>query len=529
MSLFILLASSLGMANDDLFSILESSPTEQFAEEYSELEQILRKEIGKVTAEQNIFFSFLRKNEFEKALFQWSAAFANSEYVNTASGQALYSYIIWKNGMAITAMEKLFSIPDLDKIPKMLKQIFRLEAPSEHKVWKTANIQWQPIWRDVFDVNTEVVVLSRQEFDLEKKEEIYETLKKTKLKTSARYWLEWQMALSLSLKGEVVSAAKVLAHLLKEDQNIVSKELITMTAARFLYESGYLDAAIDYYNKIPKSSEYWFEAQEELAWTYMRKGQAQDTLAVAKTQIIEEFAAHTGPEMIFLKALAHLKLCDYKEAAETLFTFKKRFYNRSKTLLKVKEQGLTPATEKIVAELKKGKVSLLSLGPAAMEVPRYLTRDEFLIDLVQTYKELEVEAKMAGQLYARSLTGGTSEVGFQAFLEKFKQNVEKRLQTAKSATYNLVKLRAGEELSEINEILQKMHIVEAELIQQTLMTDRVLASTKNVKSLDKKGTTKTVGKYDLVFPFEGEQWFDELSNFKIDISKACGTKKASAK
>ena len=190
-------------------------------------------------------------------------------------------------------------------------------------------------------------------------------------------------------------------------------------------------------------------------------------------------------------------------------------------LLKVQEQGLTPATEKLVSELKKGRVKLLTLGPAAYQVPRYLTRDEYLMDLVRGYASLEKEANTAGDLYSRSLSGGTAQVGFQAFLENFKHYVEVRLQAAKSATYNLIQLRAKDELAEIHQILQKMHIVEAELLQQSAMSEQVANASQGKASSAKIGTIKSAKKDDLVFPYEGEKWFDELSNYRIDVNKAC--------
>ncbi|MCB0357556.1 MAG: hypothetical protein KDD40_11140, partial [Bdellovibrionales bacterium] len=230
--LFIFLPLTISFADDDLLSILENSPVESLMEEHSELEQVLKNEIGTVTAEQNIFFTFLRKNEFEKALFQWPAAFEDSKFAETPSGQALYAYLILKNSMPIIALEKLFQIKDVNKIPRLLKQIWHLEVPSEHRVWRSAHLQWRPEWREVFDLNSEVLVQSRQKFDLAQKTEIFDLLKKSKLKSNVRYWVEWQMALSLAMNNEVGKSAKVLAHLLNENQQVISKELITITAAR---------------------------------------------------------------------------------------------------------------------------------------------------------------------------------------------------------------------------------------------------------------------------------------------------------
>ena len=278
--------------------------------------------------------------------------------------------------------------------------------------------------------------------------------------------------------------------------------------------------AIGYYSKIPKKSEYWFTAQEEMAWSYIRKGEPQNTLAVTQTLMHKDFVPQVGPEGVFVRALSSLKVCDYPEVVASINSYRTRFKERAKIMVNLSESGQSEDVEKLLAALRKGRIHLLDLGPSAARIPRYVSRDEVLLGLVQTMTELEKEAKTGGELYARSLTGGSDQVGFQARIEDLRIMAETRLQGAKNATYGRIKDLAAEEVQQIQTILQKMHIVEAEVIQQIAQAERVVrASTKKV--MEKKGSTGSKDKYSLKFPFDGETWFDELANYRVDIKKGC--------
>ena len=523
-----LLSYAKGDLKDDLLDILEAKEERVVVKKVHPLTDSLRRSVGPVTPEINIFLSFLDQNKWDKALYQWYSAFTDTSFEDSSTGRALFAYLLIKNNLLVNGVEHLFFAPQPRAIDKELTKQIRSLLPVDSSVWSQAHIRWQTAWTDLFGTDIEIKVLSYQIYDPGNQELIFRLLKKTKSNTRARAWIEWQMAVSLALNGDVAKSAKVLAHLLRDEQGVVSKDLLTLTAARLLFEQGYLDASIKYYDKIPKNSEYWFVAQEEKAWTYIRKGEPQNTMAISKTLMLPEFAPQVGPEVVFLKSLAELKVCDYPQVVKSIREYKDRFKLRSQNLLEIEEKGLTPATRFLISNLKEGKVKLLKLGGHASKLPRYVSRDEVLLSLVQRQKALAKEAKIAGEIYARSLPGGTAQVGFQAGLEEFKISTEKRSEMALNASISLIKKRAKEELQEIEKILRKMHIVEAELIQQVSIADRVVSATnKSAREEDiKNGTIKVAGRYDLKFPFVGETWFDELSNYNVDIKKGCQARKA---
>ena len=327
---------------------------------------------------------------------------------------------------------------------------------------------------------------------------------------------------SLLLNGQDVKAAKLLKHLQGvEENNPISDDLMNITAARMLYQNGYLEQAKRYYEKVSKKSDYWFQAIEEMAWSELRLGQPQNTLAHIKTLMTPAFEPDVGPETFYLATLGQLKICDYAEVSKTLKEFRDRFQRKTQVLLNLQENPESPAVQTLFSELKTGRVSMDELGSAGVKLPRYSTRDEQLFYLVQRHDALEEEGDIAKKLYSQSLSEGTALVGFQAKMERFKKSVLSQARNSYTASLNRVKHLAKEEVEEISSVLKKMQIVEAELIQQLAMSDRVIEDTKGTKSQVKKGTTGSASKDTLKFPFQGEIWFDEISNYRVDVAKGC--------
>ena len=508
---------------DELLNMLGGSGPE--AAKGKDGESLLAKSIktsqGSLTAEQNIFLQFFDKGDYEKALYQWPAAFDGTAFAKSASGRALNALVLFKNGIQVTSLEMLLAIEKPKEIDGYLLQKWREVAPDNAPVWAAINTAtWNQGWTDVFGIGAEVRVRGRQVYGADQADTVKELIKKTQIDTRERAWLSWQLVIALAQGPDAGIAGKALALLMKAPNNPVSQDLMTMTAARLLFQNGFLDAAAKYYERIPKNSDYWFDAQEEIAWTQIRKGEPQNAIALTKTLVAPAFKSQVGPEPFFLRSLSQIKVCDYPSVVATLNDFRERFKPRTLELKKLAESANTPSVTRLVERLKKGPAKLTDLGPDASFLPRFVTRDSALIQNVLTEKTLEAESKLAGELYARSLTGGTATVGFQARLEGFKKAVETRTQAARSATYGRVKSLADEEILEISSMLQKLHIVEAELLQQISVADRVISATQGRSTL-KTGTTGGQSKDKVWFPVEGETWFDEYANYKVDIKKGC--------
>jgi hypothetical protein len=477
---------------------------------------------GNTTAEQNIFFTLLQSGENEKAILQYFEAFGKSPAFKTSNGQALLSYLFLKNDMAVYGVENLFAQAKPSQISPVLAKALRELLPDGAPVWKLARIEWNPEWTKVFSTAAEVQVKSKKVYTAKDTEYLKELIKISAPDTADRAAIQWQLVLALALNNETVTAAKLLNNLMATKNNPVQMDLMNMTAARFLYENGYMDAAINYYKKVPKKSDLWLEAQEEIAWSYIRKGEAQNTLAITQSLVIPEFKNMVGPETIFVRALGEIKVCDYPSVANSLTMFKERYRPRVVELMKLTQNANTPATKDYIARSKKQRLKLIDLKENAAKLPRLITRDETLAQNIAVEKEMEREADIAAGIYGRSLANGTSKVGLQGELEVFKQMIDTQILKSRNASLGRIKSLAQEEIEDTHRILQKLHIVEAEILQQTLAIQKITKATEKSKEIEKKGTSIAATRDQITFPAEdGQVWFDEIGKYKVDVVKGC--------
>ena len=514
---------AMAHAEDDIMDLINDKPVAKSKSSGAsnlDVSSPLRKLIGSTNAEQNIFFQFLEKNDFERALFQWKAAFAGTGFANTANGKALYSWLLFKNDMPMTAVETLFEISNPKEIHNELVQLWRQAAPDNHKVWSVAHLpKWNAGWTDIFGISTELKIKGREVYTVDSIEQLKNLIPRSLVGSKERAWLEWQLILAWTNK-DTKKAATALAHLMQVENNPVSTDLMNMTAARLLFENGYLDAAVKYYDKVPKDSEYWFESQEEKAWSFLRKGEPQNAIATGKSLIAPEFAPIVGPEAYYQQSLAYLKVCDYPSVADILSDFKTAYKDRAQKLLALKAQPQTPEVNEILAKMETENVNLNKIESKGQGLPRYLTRDQIILTAVQLEAALDSDLKQAEALVQKSLVGSSADVGFQGFIQTLKNKISARKAAVHSTALDRIKVLAQDESNEIAQILQRLHIVEAELLQQVSMAQKLaMKGSKGERSLD--GTTGSKATDTIRFPSETEKWFDEISNYKVSLKGGC--------
>ncbi|WP_415062883.1 tetratricopeptide repeat protein [Bdellovibrio sp.] len=507
---------SAAFAEDDLMSILEGK-TGSAAAQYVESEEVakLKKAVNPSSAEQNIFFQFLVDKNYEKALFQWSAAFSGSTFQGTETGKALEAFLNYKNGLKLTGVESLLAISEPQKIDASVISLWKENLNDKDPVWGMAQVTWNPYWTQVFGVGAEMAVVLQKSYVAEDLGALTELIKKTPVDSAERNILQWQLVLNLGIRGDSAKAAQVLAHLMKAKNNPIDKDLMTITAGRLLYQNGFLDASLKYYEKISKKSDYWFQAQEEMAWAYMRKGEPQNAMAITKTLTYPHFKGWVGIESYLLSSFSSLKVCDYPGVLTTMKSIKSQFGDHLVALEKLAADPHQPAVANLMKSLSEGPVSTAKLGKEAHLLPAYASKDEVLSLLVKRHEYLTKEAGLAEQLYARSLTFGN----LQGHFETLKNQVQTRAQLTQGAGYQRVQELAKAELEDSKQVMQRLRIVEVEMIQQVDSASKFLKHANVSES--KKGSTGANGKFAMSFANDKEIWFDELSNFKVDVKKGC--------
>lgn len=485
------------------------------------LAQAMKRTLGTPSSEQNIFLRYVESADWEKAVLQFPMAFEGTAFQKSANGRALFGYVQFQVGLPVTGLQTLFMAGNPKEINTILRDEWQKLAPVDHFAWNLAQVQWQPAWEVVFGEPMEFRVKTVEALSGTKNIEALQKLSNAAIANSKeKAQVDWQLVLAHSLNDQADRAAKLLANLMKSPYPPVSRDLMQITAARLLFQNGYFDAAVKYYEKVPKTSDYWTEAQEEMGWSYIRKGEPNNAMAVSQGLVSAGMNYQVSPEAFFVRSLSQLKVCDYTGVTETLALFPKRFKERTKNLEKMVQEPATEDANKGIALLKAKKIEVQDLGKSAQGLPRRFAHDEKLYQFAQAQKHLEDEAQVAEKLYAKSL----ALTGLQGSFEKLKQTTLQRAQSAKTSAYTRVKELAKEEVLETKEILRKLHIVEAELIQQVSIADKIAKNAKGNE--EKKGVTGYKGMAETVrFPADDEVWFDEISNYRVDVKKACTVKR----
>jgi hypothetical protein len=246
-----------------------------------------------------------------------------------------------------------------------------------------------------------------------------------------------------------------------------TSDLATMEKARALYAKGDLAKAVETYNQITPSSDFWLDSIEERAWAATRQGDFEKALADLQSITSAVWTSQVGPETYMLSTFVSLKICAYKDVVKKIGLFKKRMLPRVDALQAMVDQPLPAAFWEMSSALKEGKINMVSLGNGAEKYPRYFYRDQQLISALASNQNAKAEARM--------------------------------------------KQLAQADLSEIETNLKKMKVIEVELIQKVLMADDL----KKSKSKNLQFTSVDRNK-QLVFPVsDDEVWVDEVGHYQV--------------
>lgn len=474
-------------------------------------------DMGTDNPEINILFSLVKKKEFKKALFQSTVSIKGHTEEASATNKALFALLLAKNNMSTYAAYVIAAISDPNMIQPALVGALKKALGVEAMAWRHLRSSWTPEAEAVWGIDRATIskMFSGQLNSAQALVGVYGKVADRELKAQ----ILTKLAVKYTQLKQYDKAAKVINAVLKKSST-PSRDLIQITAGRMLYERGFLEEAQHYYQQIPKNSDYWFVGQQEMAWANLRLGQTQDALALTQTLVYEKFSSLVDPESYFVRSVAQLKVCDYPGVFQTLVDFKKKFKVQSREYLALQSNPNTKVVRKFLSRFTKNRLKAIDVGADAAKLPYDISKNFALYHHLQSIKMLRIEAKISKDLYYSSLNEGTSSVGFLAEYEYVNRDLQKKIANLNSRAFGVVSKLASESAAEVRRILKKMQLVETEMIQQVSMAEQV-AKVKIEKVKVRKGTTGSKSRDTLSFPFNGEIWFDELANYKVNLSKGC--------
>ena len=218
--------------------------------------------------------------------------------------------------------------------------------------------------------------------------------------------------------------------------------------------------------------------------------------------------------------IAALRVCDYPRVVATLDGFTKAFKPKTQALKTlIANHGRSAEVESLLQDMQKASMEfdLKQVGERAHRLPLGLHMKRSVRNRLKLELVLEREINQAEKLFVESLKYS----GLQKQFEIFKQDLLQRKENNRREIFDLVVASAQKELSEIKTVLEKMHIIEAEMLTHTSIADRLLKSATSIEPQELTAKNSWFEEHRIKFIKNQELWFDELGHYRVKVAKGC--------
>lgn len=322
------------------------------------------------------------------------------------------------------------------------------------------------------------------------------------------------VALALARKGDLRGAGAVLKqHLepaIEHRKDVAGLSQHYLEIARLLYQAGSLDGAAEFYQRIPDGSKDFLVAREELTWVWLRKGDTAKVRGELKTLRSGLFNDRFAPDVYVVRSISNLKLCFYEQVEKEL----NEFVTTNKAW-----------AGKIEAALK-------------AEDPPQDEKDFYTEIAARAAEARRAEAEFLDALATQSITATLPAVGPQQHWERARGKAIAALETAKKQAAEETRRHWKNRKTILAEAIRKMQFVKVELFSQvrTLSRDKTPNATPSgaVSALERdtagrlaeqtKAALKNASEGEMVFPFDGVIWPDELFKLTSVAQSRCQEK-----
>ena len=134
----------------------------------------LKKDIGSLFPPLNKPHDFIKAFEnknFERALSFWLKSIKNTSFAKSSTGRALYSYMLFKNGFELLALNNLLEKSQPEDIDPIVSKLWKLDIDNKDPVWDYFFFPIDQKWRGLFDEETIFKIGSKIPFQFKKDQE----------------------------------------------------------------------------------------------------------------------------------------------------------------------------------------------------------------------------------------------------------------------------------------------------------------------------------------------------------------------
>jgi len=405
---------------------------------------------------------------------------------------------------------------------------------------------------------------------------------------SADYYdAQFLLATSQYMSGKLPEGIKTISNLKdmyfkKSNTSDEFKSLIHITYARFLFERGIYDKAIDEYSKVNRSHPLWVDSLIEKGWAQLQTGDFKGAIGNMFTLKSPFFKDAYIPEAQVIQTIGYLNICQFADADQTLTYLEATYPQQKESILdfvkadksyyetlttyigqdtsKIYEYEGLPTS--IIREMGRDREYLdvqQKLNNIVDEIPRFNTFIQKLLKKanelsaqlsVLTVKSKELRLKeseaikdedpeLAKSLKAQRQKVYESGLSTNFRIAEFNKGIKAFKEANKNAVDRAIKLRDEYLTLAENNLKESMSNIDVRLDlvlrNNDLLRYEVYANSgQNIRYRTAGGEvqettqaqadrlpTNVVADKDYGWSFKGEFWEDEIGNFRSKLKNLC--------
>jgi tetratricopeptide (TPR) repeat protein len=303
------------------------------------------------------------------------------------------------------------------------------------------------------------------------------------------------------------------------DEEERSLTLAWLSLARIYYSTKHFDSAMEAWNHVPQSSEYYLDALFEESWAFFRTDKLERALGNIHTINSPYFEKEFYPESLILKAEIYFDQCSYEDAQDTINEFRTRYEplqaELEKALAKFQDnQSFFDFLNKLRG-MEDDEGDLMGFSQAGIGVIKVALSDRTLLRNLDYVELLDSEEQALSKMPPMFIN---SSAGV-----RIQQDINTAKTVAVDNTGNLARSRYERLLSEIKDINNQATRVEIEILKALRgELDMEIKQEGEVSGpLVQEDKIKSDAEH-VLWPFTGEFWRDELGYYQQPIVNRCG-------
>ena len=321
--------------------------------------------------------------------------------------------------------------------------------------------------------------------------------------------------LSSNHKKAISSFEKVLSLTRNKSRYSEMRELAYINIARINFEIKRFTSAIEYYGRIPRSSDHWLDAIWESSWGFFYMQKHNNTLGNIHTLHSPFFINRFYPESYILQAITFLRLCRYQQVNASMKRFKSRYkpvFKDIKSILK-RYKSNPKGFYRLIYDYNNTEKTRY---PGAAEILKKLTYLDIFRDARDTirFSDRELSTLQRTQSRFRSAKLYSS---LRNFLKRKKvaavNDAGRRLYKQGTTFYSqLLELSNQTKL-----IVAEMQLGKLQKLRSTISKSKNGSNVRFIGGMQKLD----IGQSLEFWPFNNEYWEDELGYYVFNVDSQC--------